>query len=376
MLPSPPLKPTTHVSSSSMRRVCPTGPPQSASPSFWHFLSATSCFSHRCSPDHAGITHPAPITWRRPCVYMDRGAVCGSGADVWHGAIRLAATAWTRSRIPSLWTWNVGSSSQFFCRLPFCTAIRRSSSLPRQRRNRQSRRHPQRRARRGQQPQMLRLPRAQNPRNPPLSRLLRSQPRRKERRTNAKSSSTRRRCRSFSRIAAVACCTGGSRHFKDRTGNQVDLVPTEVPSDQPRPFSLIVNDGTLTQRINSALYRVSGDTNGHVDATSQPAQLVFEYRGRWWPACAQGVRFRAERTTSSRCRRAPAREQVAAAGNRVGAWTWRRGRARGGRQLFHRQLHATAGGDLSSRRKLGACAREQVGRRGFDERAISVRRSR
>src|SRR6187399_94649 len=67
--------------------------------------------------------------------------------------------------------------------------------------------------------------------------------------------------------------------FKDQAGNQVDLVPTEVPSDQPRPFSLIVNDGTLTQRINSALYQVSGDTNGHVDATSQPAQLVFEFEG-------------------------------------------------------------------------------------------------
>ena len=80
---------------------------------------------------------------------MDRGAVCGSGADVWHGAIRLAATAWTRYRIPSLRTWNVGSSSQFFCRLPSCTAIRRSSFLPRPRRNRQSRRHPQRRAQRG-----------------------------------------------------------------------------------------------------------------------------------------------------------------------------------------------------------------------------------
>src|SRR6187455_1376183 len=24
--------------------------------------------------------------------------------------------------------------------------------------------------------------------------------------------------------------------FQDQTGNQVDLVPTEVPSDQPRPF--------------------------------------------------------------------------------------------------------------------------------------------
>ena len=268
--------------------VCPTGSPQSASPSFWHFLSAISCFFHRCLPDPAGITHPAPTTWRRPCVYMDRGAVSGSGADVWHGAIRLAATASTRSRIRSLRTWNAGSSSQFFCRLPSCTAIRRSSSLPRPRRNRQSRRHPRRRARRGPQPQTLRLRRAHSPRNPPLSRLLRSQRLRKARRTNAKSLSTPRRCRSFSRIAAVACCTGGSRTSRIRAGNQVDLVPTDVPSDQPRPFSLIVDDGTLTQRLNNALYRVSGDTDGHVDATSQPAQLVFEFEG------AGGLRVRKE----------------------------------------------------------------------------------
>lgn len=67
--------------------------------------------------------------------------------------------------------------------------------------------------------------------------------------------------------------------FKDQSGSQVDLVPTEVPADQPRPFSLLVSDPTLTQRMNNALYRVSGDTSGHVDATSQAAKLVFEFEG-------------------------------------------------------------------------------------------------
>jgi len=76
--------------------------------------------------------------------------------------------------------------------------------------------------------------------------------------------------------------------FKDQKGNQVDLVPTEVPADQPRPFSLIVSDSALTQRMNNALYRVSGDTGGRVDATSQPAQLVFELEG------AGGLRVRKE----------------------------------------------------------------------------------
>jgi YidC/Oxa1 family membrane protein insertase len=65
--------------------------------------------------------------------------------------------------------------------------------------------------------------------------------------------------------------------FRDQSGNQVDLVPTDVPADQPRPFSLIVSDPTLTQRLNNALYRVSGDSSGHVDATMQPAQVVFEF---------------------------------------------------------------------------------------------------
>jgi YidC/Oxa1 family membrane protein insertase len=76
--------------------------------------------------------------------------------------------------------------------------------------------------------------------------------------------------------------------FKDQRGNQVDLVPTDVPSDQPRPFSLTVDDSALTQRMNNALYRVSGDVSGHVDATSQPATLVFEFEG------AGGLRVRKE----------------------------------------------------------------------------------
>jgi YidC/Oxa1 family membrane protein insertase len=76
--------------------------------------------------------------------------------------------------------------------------------------------------------------------------------------------------------------------FQDQAGNPVDLVPTDVPSDQPRPFSLIVDDATLTQRLNSALYRVSGDSNGRVDATSQPARVVFEFEG------ADGLRVRKE----------------------------------------------------------------------------------
>jgi YidC/Oxa1 family membrane protein insertase len=76
--------------------------------------------------------------------------------------------------------------------------------------------------------------------------------------------------------------------FRDQSGNQVDLVPTDVPADQPRPFSLVVSDLTLTQRLNNALYRVSGDSSGHVDATTQSAQVVFEFEA------AGGLRVRKE----------------------------------------------------------------------------------
>ena len=67
--------------------------------------------------------------------------------------------------------------------------------------------------------------------------------------------------------------------YQDQSGNLVDLVPTDVPAEQPRPFSLVGDDPALSQRLNSALYRVSGDTVGHVDATKQGAQIVFGFPG-------------------------------------------------------------------------------------------------
>ncbi|HXH23902.1 MAG TPA: membrane protein insertase YidC [Vicinamibacterales bacterium] len=68
------------------------------------------------------------------------------------------------------------------------------------------------------------------------------------------------------------------KHYRDATGKPVDMVPSEVPAEEPRPFSLEVDDAQLTARLNTALYRVSGDTQGRVDATSQPATVAFEYQ--------------------------------------------------------------------------------------------------
>ena len=68
------------------------------------------------------------------------------------------------------------------------------------------------------------------------------------------------------------------KQYRDSSNQPLDLVPSGVPADQPRPFSLQVDDPQLTQRLNASLYRVSGDRSGRVDATAVPATLVFDYQ--------------------------------------------------------------------------------------------------
>jgi YidC/Oxa1 family membrane protein insertase len=71
-------------------------------------------------------------------------------------------------------------------------------------------------------------------------------------------------------------------------GQPVELVPSELPADQVTPFSLRVDDPQITSRLNSALYRVSGDTNGRVDARTAEGGVVFEFED------ASGLRARKE----------------------------------------------------------------------------------
>jgi YidC/Oxa1 family membrane protein insertase len=66
--------------------------------------------------------------------------------------------------------------------------------------------------------------------------------------------------------------------YRDNAGQPVDLVPSGLPPGEQLPFSLRVDQPDLTARLNTALYRVSGDTNGHVDATHAPASLSFEFQ--------------------------------------------------------------------------------------------------
>jgi YidC/Oxa1 family membrane protein insertase len=77
------------------------------------------------------------------------------------------------------------------------------------------------------------------------------------------------------------------KEYRDDQGDPVDLVPSAIPSDQPTPFSLRVEDEATTRTLNTALYRVSGAMNGRFDPqTGMP--LVFEFED------ASGLRARKE----------------------------------------------------------------------------------
>jgi YidC/Oxa1 family membrane protein insertase len=67
------------------------------------------------------------------------------------------------------------------------------------------------------------------------------------------------------------------KDYRDAAGRPVDLVPSDVPADQPTPFTLVVDDAATTRRMNTALFRVTGDSGGRVDATKQAATLSFEF---------------------------------------------------------------------------------------------------
>jgi YidC/Oxa1 family membrane protein insertase len=64
-------------------------------------------------------------------------------------------------------------------------------------------------------------------------------------------------------------------------GKPVDLVPHDLPDNQPKPFSLKLEDPAKTARLNSALFVRAGSTAGEpdtLDARSNPVTLTFEYQ--------------------------------------------------------------------------------------------------
>ena len=83
--------------------------------------------------------------------------------------------------------------------------------------------------------------------------------------------------------------------YTDAQGAMVDLVPSNLPPEEPSPFSLAVADKALTSRLQSAIYRVSGDTQGRVDAHTQPREVVFEYEDEGGLAVRKALQFEPQR---------------------------------------------------------------------------------
>jgi YidC/Oxa1 family membrane protein insertase len=68
------------------------------------------------------------------------------------------------------------------------------------------------------------------------------------------------------------------KNYRDAISAMVDLVPSGLPENEPRPFTLQVDSAGDTARLNSAIYRVTGDTNGVLDVTKTNTPLVFEFQ--------------------------------------------------------------------------------------------------
>jgi len=79
-------------------------------------------------------------------------------------------------------------------------------------------------------------------------------------------------------------------------GRPVDLVPHDVPADQPKPFSLRIDDAVKTSRLNTALFTATSGTApidssaSNLDARTTPVTLTFEYED------AAGLRARKQFT--------------------------------------------------------------------------------
>jgi YidC/Oxa1 family membrane protein insertase len=75
------------------------------------------------------------------------------------------------------------------------------------------------------------------------------------------------------------------KHYKDHTGQLVDIIPAGVPPTESRPFEFKADDPEMTARLNQGLYRVrvNGHETGDRVEVSGPTRVTFEY------ADAQGL---------------------------------------------------------------------------------------
>jgi YidC/Oxa1 family membrane protein insertase len=81
------------------------------------------------------------------------------------------------------------------------------------------------------------------------------------------------------------------KHYTDQAGMMVDLVPSELPATEATPFALRVQDPAISRRLQTALYRVSGDEQGKVDATAAERTVEFAYQDAGGLSVKKTLRF-------------------------------------------------------------------------------------
>ncbi len=64
-------------------------------------------------------------------------------------------------------------------------------------------------------------------------------------------------------------------NYRGPDGKPVDLVPHDLPPNQPKPFSLELDDATKSTRVNTALFTTTAGATA--DARSTPVTVSFEY---------------------------------------------------------------------------------------------------
>ncbi len=84
-------------------------------------------------------------------------------------------------------------------------------------------------------------------------------------------------------------------------GKPVDLVPHEVPPNQPKPFSLELDDASKSARLNGALFTTSSGAT--LDARTRARHGVVRLRGRGGAARDASSSASNRIHTSSRSRR-------------------------------------------------------------------------
>ena len=102
-------------------------------------------------------------------------------------------------------------------------------------------------------------------------------------------------------VDAVFTSRGGAvkswrlKHYRDASGEPLELVATHPPAGAPRPFTLAVDDADITTQLQTAIYHASAS---HIDVLTGTEALTFEYRDASGLEARKTLTFSADRPYS------------------------------------------------------------------------------